>query len=298
ETLKILDQLKSKISPPLDLHSNPTWAHAYLEAQKLAYADRNKYLADADFVNIPMQGLLADDFIIGRAKKINLEKVETAVAPAGDLLDQSSLWALQPTTEKMSTSQISVIDAQGMAVSMTASIEHIFGSKIFVGGFLLNNQLTDFSFEPTKDGKPVANRIEAGKRPRSSMAPVLVFAPALTKAATPPPLQWVLGSPGGGRIPGYVTKTILQLVDAKQSLKSAVESPQLMNLNNGVSELEENLFSIDFKKALQNKGHILKENTQTSGVNAIELVPASLGNKKSPFQFIGVADPRREGTAR
>lgn len=150
-------------------------AHLLAEASRLAFADRAMYLADPDFVAVPVEGLLAPDYLARRAALIDPERT-MGKAVAGTPAMVEAAFAPAPAGDFPSTSHISIVDADGNAASMTTSIESAFGSKLMVGGFLLNNQLTDFSFRPqTPDGRTVANRVEAGKRPRSSMSPFLVF---------------------------------------------------------------------------------------------------------------------------
>jgi gamma-glutamyltranspeptidase/glutathione hydrolase len=195
--------------------------------------------------------------------------------------------------ELPSTSHISIVDAAGNAVSMTTSIETAFGSRLLVEGFLLNNQLTDFSFVPNSaDGERIANRVEGGKRPRSSMAPMIVFEndqPVL-----------LMGSPGGTRIIGYVAKTLFYMLGAGMPMDQALASPHLIDMNKG-TELEQGRFERSTIEQLEALGHKVRETPQTSGLNGIwiERRPPSdgAGDGKTERELRGSSDPRREGTA-
>ena len=180
----------------------------------------------------------------------------------------------------LSTSHVSVIDAMGNALSMTTTIESAFGSRLMVHGFLLNNQLTDFSFKPDDEGTPVANRIEAGKRPRSSMAPTLVFDGSGR-------VVMALGSPGGSRIIGYVAKTLIAVLDWKRDMGDAVGLPHFVN-RNGATDLEDGTPLAALKPALEALGHRVNLRSLNSGLHGIMATPEGL---------IGGADPRREGVA-
>jgi gamma-glutamyltranspeptidase/glutathione hydrolase len=180
----------------------------------------------------------------------------------------------------VSTSQISILDADGNAVSFTTSIEGAFGSRLFVDGFLLNNQLTDFAFQPQRDGRPVANRVEPGKRPRSSMAPTMVF-------DAEDRLVLVVGSPGGASIIPYVAKAVIAVLDWNLDPQTAVDLPNLGN-RNGATELEEGTPLAQIAPALEAMGHEIKLTTMTSGLAAILVTPEGL---------LGGADRRREGIA-
>lgn len=250
--------------------------HTILEAQKLAYADRNHYLADSDKTAVPSVSQLLDShYLKQRASLISLKKASKPPAKAGDL---GIINAKDNSYDAPSTTHISIIDKQGNAVSLTSSVEHSFGSAIVVNGFVLNNQLTDFAFKPEKNGKIVANAVAPNKRPRSSMAPTMIF-------DNNDKLYSVLGSPGGSSIIAYVTKTIIALVDWNMSLKDSVNLPHFMHKNTKV-ELEPKQEKL--KQSLESYGHnvVLKE--KTSGLNAILVNNSSL---------VGYSDPRREGVA-
>jgi len=180
--------------------------------------------------------------------------------------------------ERPSTSHLVVIDAEGNAISMTSSIENGFGSALMVEGFILNNQLTDFSLSPKRNGNWVANRVEPGKRPRSSMAPMMVF----NKDNS---LKLVIGSPGGSRIINYVAQTLIGVLDWKLNVQEAINLPKMTN-RNYVTTLEQGTEIVSLKSSLEQKGHNVKVKSLNSGLQAIELTKNGL---------VGGADPRREG---
>jgi gamma-glutamyltranspeptidase/glutathione hydrolase len=231
-------------------------------------------------VNVPVRGLLDGGYNRGRAQPLNpdrsLGRAKAGEPPFG------RMGALAPSEGiENGTSHISVIDRDGDAVSMTTTIEDGFGARIMTkGGFLLNNELTDFGFAPTEDGRPVANRVEAGKRPRSSMAPTLVF-DAFDR------LYVVTGSPGGSLIINYVAKTLVGLLDWKLDPQVAVDLPNFGS-RNGPTEIEKGTEAEGWKAALEAKGHEVRAIDMNSGIQAIVVTPAGL---------VGGADGRREGVA-
>lgn len=255
-------------------------AHWFAEAGKLAFADRALYLGDPAFVSVPISGLIDEEYIRERAKLISPDKA-MAKASAGTPPNKRAFLFAPSDGVENGTSHISVIDAAGNAVSMTTTIEDGFGSRLMTkGGFLLNNELTDFSFAPTEDGKPVANRVEPGKRPRSSMAPTIVF-DAFGR------LYAVTGSPGGSQIIGYVAKTLVALLDWKMDPQRAVDLANFGN-RNGPTELEKASEAENWKAALEARGHEIRLIEMTSGIQAIV---------KTPEGYLGGADGRREGVA-
>ena len=255
-------------------------AHWFAEAGRLAFADRNLYLADPAFIGVPTGGLIDRDYIRSRAGLVSPER-SMGRAKAGEPPNRRAQLLAPSEGIENGTSHISVVDAQGNAVSMTTTIEDGFGSRLMtVGGFLLNNELTDFSFLPEEDGKPVANRVEPGKRPRSSMAPTLVF-DAFGR------LYAVVGSPGGSQIIGFVAKTLVALLDWKMDPQSAVDLGNFGS-RNGPTELEQGTEAEGWKAALEAKGHEVRLLEMTSGIQAIV---------KTPEGFVGGADGRREGVA-
>jgi gamma-glutamyltranspeptidase/glutathione hydrolase len=255
-------------------------AHWFSEAGRLAFADRNLYLADPAFVGIPLPGLIDRDYIRSRAGLISPDR-SMGRAKAGEPPNKRAGLLAPSEGIENGTSHISVVDAQGNAVSMTTTIEDGFGSRLMTaGGFLLNNELTDFSFMPEEDGKPVANRVEPGKRPRSSMAPTLVF-DAFGR------LYAVVGSPGGSQIIGYVARTLVALLDWRMDPQAAVDLGNFGS-RNGPTELEKGTEAEAWKAALEAKGHEIRLLAMTSGIQAIV---------KTPEGFVGGADGRREGVA-
>ena len=278
--LQVLGMLQ-KLAPQR-LTSDPVRAaHLIAETERLAYADRDRYLADADFVPVPVAGLLAPAYLAERAALVSPDHALGHAlpgippgAPLAQLADDAS-------PELPSTSDMSIVDAAGDAVAMTSSIEFAFGSQQMVRGFLLNNQLTDFSFLAERDGKPVANRIEPGKRPRSAMSPTMVFD---RNGA----LVLMLGSAGGSAIINHVVKTLIAALDWKLDLQQAIDFPNFGN-RNGPTELELGTAAADWAEPLRMMGHEVRLIEMTSGVHAIE---------RTPDGWRGGADPRREGIAK
>ncbi|MBH64402.1 MAG: gamma-glutamyltransferase [Alphaproteobacteria bacterium] len=254
--------------------------HLISEASRLAYADRALYLADPDFVHVPVKALLDRNYLRARASLIDPRRSMGKANPGRINVREGRLRSPGRSLDLPSTTHFSIVDADGNAVSMTSSVENAFGSRLMVRGFMLNNQLTDFSFRPTVDGRDVANKVEPGKRPRSSMSPALVFGPDGN-------LRFVLGSPGGSRIIAYVTKTIIGLVDWQLNPQEAVSLPHHVN-RNGTTDLEAETSLIDLKNELENMGHNIKLRGLVSGLHAVEVTGQRL---------MGGADPRREGIA-
>lgn len=257
--------------------------HLFAEAGKLAYADRGRFLADPDFVDVPVEGLLDPDYLKGRAALIDPAKAMAAAAPGDPVGTKAAFWADDASPELPSTSHLVAIDGEGDVVSMTASIESAFGSHLMVRGFLLNNELTDFSFVPEVGGKPVANRVEAGKRPRSSMAPIIVL-------DEDGGFVLAVGSPGGSRIIPYVAQTLIAVLDHGLDLQAAIARPHVAN-RNGPTELEKGVpgfeaWADEQAAALEKLGHEVKLSDMNSGLHAIQREDGALH---------GAADPRREG---
>ena len=260
---------------------SPLGLHLFLEASKLAYADRALYLADEDFVSVPTSGLLDPAYLMLRAQLIDHSAAMPPARAGNPPWREGS--ALTPQLQETSsgTSHISIVDAAGNIVSLTSSIETGFGSRLMSGGFLLNNELTDFSFRPEVNGVPVANRVEPGKRPRSSMAPTIVF-----DAEGSPVL--VLGSPGGARIINYVAKTIVAMLDWEMDAAAAVGFGHFTNLN-GDTSLEAASDLAGMAEALEALGHTVSLADLNSGLHVIARVNGG---------WQGAADPRREGSVR
>ena len=268
-----------------DMGSMTPWsvdaAHLFLEASRLAFADRARYIADPDFVRVPIKGLLDGIYLDQRAALINPKIANGAVTPGSPIGAQAGFFADDDSAELLSTTHISIFDRYGNVASMTSSIEFAFGSALMVRGFLLNNQLTDFSFTSVRDGLPVANRVQPGKRPRSSMAPTVVF------DGSGHPLL-AIGSPGGSRIICYVAKALVGVIDWSLDLDQAVSHANLCN-RNGPSELEAGSPMLDLKASLEERGHEIIIREMNSGLHAVMVGGDSL---------VGAADPRREGAVR
>ena len=258
----------------------PEAVHLFAEASRLAYADRAVYIADPDHIDVPTAALLAPDYLARRAALITPGRA-LGTADPGQLDREAGAPDISP--ELPSTSHMVAVDAQGNAVTMTASIEHAFGSRIMVRGFLLNNELTDFAFQPEVDGRPVANRLAPGKRPRSSMAPTLVLDGAGEK------LVMALGSPGGSRIIDYVARTLVWTLDFGLDVQTAIAAPNVVN-RNGKTEIEgmpgHETWTTRTRAALTALGHDVVVRDLNSGLQAIQVTPTG---------YRGGADPRREG---
>ena len=252
--------------------------HLYSEAARLAFADRNQYVADV--VDVPVTGLLDKGYLAQRGHLIGNRSM--GVAQPGNP-PRALARGRDATPELPSTSHISIVDKSGMAVAMTSSIEDGFGSRLMVNGYLLNNQLTDFSFTSVDAaGLPVANRVEPGKRPRSSMSPLLVFDKASGE------LEMSLGSPGGSAIINYVGKALLGTQDWGLDLQQAINLPNFGS-RNGPTELEQGRTPDAVVQGLKAKGHEVLLNEQTSGLQGVQ---------RHAGGWLGAADPRREGVAR
>jgi gamma-glutamyltranspeptidase/glutathione hydrolase len=268
------------------------WLHLYNQAARLAFADRNQYIADPDFVAPPAgnwTSLLAPNYLRQRAMLIEQSAESAPIKDVKAGQPQGAHLAYAPMAEQSEygTSHISIIDAAGNALAMTTTIESQFGARLMVdggtgkpGGFLLNNELTDFSFAPRDtNGKPIANRVEASKRPRSSMAPTLVFDKSSGK------LLMSAGSPGGALIIHFVAKTLYGTLNWGLNVQQAINLPNFGSTG-GPLLLEENRFAPAAIKALRDRSTEVNEINMTSGLQAIET------RKKG---FFGAADPRREG---
>ena len=249
------------------------------EASRLAFADRARYLADSDFVPVPVAGLLDPAYLRRRAALIATGGVLPEAQAGQPAFDHTLNLADGITLEQPSTTHVSIVDSFGNALSMTSTIENAFGARLMAGGFLLNNELTDFSFRSHVDGVPVANRVAPGKRPRSSMAPTIV------RRDGQPVL--VLGSPGGSSIIGYVTSALIAHLDWRMDVQQAVAAGHLLN-RFGIYDLEAGTEAEALADPLRALGYEVRLGAQTSGLHAISIGPDGLR---------GGADPRREGVA-
>ena len=258
--------------------------HLFAEAGRLAYADRDHYVGDPDFVQVPVAGLVDPAYLRERAALIRRERSMVRAQPGRPRGAPAALGA-DATVEVAGTSHLSVVDAQGNAVAMTTTVESAFGSRILVHGFLLNNELTDFSFVPDDGGQPAANRVEPGKRPRSAMAPTFVF--EREGSARAGRLLLAAGSAGGPAIINYVAKLLVGMLDWKLGVQDAIAAPN-MGSRNGDTELERHSSAQAFEPALRALGHPVAVSDMVSGSQAILVTPRGLR---------GGADPRREGIA-
>ncbi|MCF6432466.1 gamma-glutamyltransferase [Leisingera sp. MMG026] len=248
------------------------------DASRLAFADRGRYMADSDFVPVPTQGLVAADYLASRSRLLQSGDALPEAAPGTPEFDHALLLADDESIELPSTSHISIVDQYGNVLSMTTTIENAFGSRLMAGGFLLNNELTDFSFRTHADGVPIANRLEPGKRPRSSMAPTIMLRDGKPVLA--------IGSPGGSRIIGYVAKSIVAWADWGMNIQEALALPHLVN-RFGTYDLEAGTSAEGLEQALTDMGYEVNIRDLTSGLHAIEIDEG----------LRGAADPRREGIA-
>ncbi|MHA6125319.1 gamma-glutamyltransferase [Pseudomonas fluorescens group sp. PF-1] len=273
-----------KTNAPAGIEPDPQAVHLISEAERLAYADRAQYVADTDFVPVPVKGLVDPSYLAGRAALIGERSMGTAEpgTPPGIQV----AYAPDRSPLRISTSQVVAVDDEGGAVSMTTTIESAFGSHLMVQGFLLNNEMTDFSFIPEENGQKVANRVEPGKRPRSSMAPTLIFDRQSGEFLA------TIGSPGGSQIIEYVAKSTLGLLDWNLDAQQAINLPNFGS-RNGPTELERGQFSPALIQALKAKGHEVNEIDMTSGTQAIVRARDAQGK----VSLTGGADPRREGEA-
>src|SRR5712691_10733690 len=253
--------------------------HLFAEAGRLAYADRNLYIADPDFVAAPLAALLESRYLDSRAKLIDRTH-SMGRARAGNPAGVSANHGLAEPLELPATTHVSIVDAEGNAVALTASVEAAFGNRQMVRGFFLNNELTDFSWAPEEDGKPVANRVEAKKRPRSSMAPTMVF-------DEKGKLAMVIGSPGGHSIINYVALTLVNVLDWDMDIQKAIAAPRAGS-RNGPTEIEQGTKLERLAPDLERMGHSVRIRPEASGLHGIV---------RTPSGWAGGADPRREGVA-
>ena len=270
--------------------------HHFIEASQLGYADRDRYVGDPDFVSVPVDAMLDRDYLAGRAQLIRPD-AKMAAYEAGDLGPAG----LDATAEVPGTSHFTVVDADGLIVSMTTTVEAPFGSQRMVGGFMLNNELTDFSFRATDDeGRPVANRVQPGKRPRSSMAPHIVF-------DADGDLAFTTGSPGGNAILAYTAKSIVGLIDWDLSVQEAIQLPNVI-ARNGRVRLEAKGIPLEDTDEVQRAGPAEEFGMETEIVDGLEALGHEVVRSRGEISGLhiirlmedgtleGGADPRREGT--
>lgn len=265
QILTLLEPFELWRGRPDDLRS----LHLIAEASRLAFADRARYVADPAFVDVPVAGLLSPAYIAERRKLMSPDRSMGKVGPG-----------VPPGYVERGTSHISIVDRWGNAVSFTTTIEAPFGAQIMVRGFLLNNELTDFSPRPEIDGRQVANRVQPGKRPRSSMSPTLV----LDRDGR---LVAALGSAGGARIIGDTLQVVVGLLDWNMSPQAALAMPRVTNLN-GATELEAGTAAAAQAEALRALGHEVQVRRHEGGLTAL---------RRAGDGWEGAADPRRDGVA-
>ena len=276
QILGMLERFPSKDLQPDSLSE----VHLFSEASRLAFADRAKYMADSDFIPVPEEGLLDPSYLKQRSMLIDPAR-DMGKAEAGNPpMKHALLLAPQRTPQLHGTSHFSIVDDNGQVVSMTTTVEFAFGSEMVARGFILNNELTDFSFDPEIDGKPVANAPAPGKRPLSAMSPTIMF-------TGDGEFKIALGSPGGPIIIPYVAGAIVAMVDGGLTPEQAAALPHHANPN-GATVLEEKTAIVDLAPKLKAMGHDVQIAHMDSGLNIIERVDGG---------YIGATDPRRDGVA-
>lgn len=272
-----------KLLEPFDLGTAPNNVkaiHLLTEASKLAFADRGVYIADPDFAAVPQETLLGDSYLATRRALIRTDAAQKTPVPPG-ALPKSEKRAETATPDLPGTTHFSIVDSTGNAVALTATVQDVFGTRIMVRGFLLNNQLVNFSSLATRDGNPVANRIEPGKRPLSAMAPTMVFEKQNGE------LMLAIGAPGGTNILGYIAQTLIGVIDWKLDMQQAINLPRIVN-RNGKTDLEAGTKAEVLKAPLEALGQEVNIRALNTGQHGIQIRDGKL---------IGGADPRREGIA-
>ena len=287
QMLGILETRDMAAHAPVDGVPGVEALHLFSEAARLAYADRNRYAADTDFVPLPgrgVAGLVDKAYLAQRAALIGERSMN--IAPAGTPPGMDVAWGLDNAIETASTSHFVVVDGKGAGLSMTTTVEDAFGARLMVRGFILNNQLTDFSFDSVDAAGPVANRVQAGKRPRSAMSPTIVFERKSKK------LVLALGSPGGPAIINYVAKALVGTLDWGLNVQQAISLPNFGS-RNGPTELETGRFTPALIDGLKARGHAVRTYEMNSGLHGVQRISIH----GQPWWF-GGADPRREGVAK
>lgn len=264
-----------------------TATHLFAEASRLAFADRNRFSADSDFIPVPVKGLIDPHYLSLRRQLIDRETAAEEVTAGPVPRETASVWGDHSGYDYPATSHMSIVDEAGRVVSFTTTVQIAFGSFLMVEGFLLNNQLTDFSFQlQDEEGRSIANRPAPLKRPRSSMTPVI----ALDSNRR---FDFAIGSPGGSSIINYVAKTIIGLVDWELPMQEAINLPNLVASGTSLRlEAETDLEAL--VKDLETMGHQIRVSAMTSGLHGIQVIRDETGTLQ---YYQGGADPRREGTA-
>jgi gamma-glutamyltranspeptidase/glutathione hydrolase len=276
--IEILGMLQ-RFEPTQLAPQSPRTYHLFAEASRRAFADRDAYVGDPAFVSVPAAGLIDPSYLTVRSGTIDPGRATPGV-PAGEPAGKRAALPPSEPFENAGTSDMSIVDAQGNAVSYTTTVNGPFGSHLMAGGFILNNELTDFSFRPEIGGKPVANRVEGGKRPRSSMAPLIVFEGRRH-------LRLLIGSPGGSKIIDYVALATIAHLDWGLDIQQAVDHGNVVNTGTR-TEIEDGSAVADLAQSLRDMGHQVELTSETSGLHAIAILKGGLH---------GGADGRREGVA-
>lgn len=278
--------LYDRLSPKGDDATEEAYLQAFVDAQRLAYADRDHYVADADFVKVPAVELINSEYLDARAEQRFAPSLKPFPGDPGEVLGMGSMvgmWGQDPTEDVPGTTHLSVVDFDGNAVSMTATVEAAFGNSRMVNGFLLNNELTDFARQPRKSNLPVANAPAPGKRPRSSMSPTIVF-------DGDGDLKMVTGSPGGNSIVAYTAKTIIGVLDWGKTPQEAINLPNIIARGESVGVEVDREGGPEAAEALRQMGYTVQERRgENSGLHVILVTEDGLE---------GGADPRREGVAK
>jgi gamma-glutamyltranspeptidase/glutathione hydrolase len=276
--IEILGMLQ-RFDPSQLTPQTPRTYHLFAEASRRAFADRDAYVGDPALVDVPVKGLIDPSYLLVRSGTIDRGQA-TPNVPPGNPSGKHADARPDGTRESAGTSHMSIVDAAGNGLSFTTTVNMPFGSHLMAGGFILNDQLTDFSFRPEIDGLKVANRVEGGKRPRSSMAPLIVFEGHRH-------LRLLIGSPGGSKIIDYVALAMIAHLDWGLGIQQAVDHGNVVNTG-GRTELESDTAVAEFADALTGMGHKVELMSETSGLHAIAVMKDGLH---------GGADGRREGVA-